>query len=294
LHLDVTGWTLQGEMPFYRRSIFWSGFVLIAFNSAVIGTVVYAFTPMSLTAPVMSLGVVCANVAACFGILVDKEKITSGAVASCIAIMCGIILAGWFGPEGASTPDAGQMKQATGEPIHVLCFVLATSVVLSYLVMRHVMEKSAARVVWCAFAATSCATFGNLGLKVCSVSLRHTIAGDNQLRYTGFWEVFVGTILCSLLNIYLLNETISDLPVSYGILLYIASDIVTTTIVGATFFKDFESMSSQDTGYFAVGIALTVVGILWLSNVKADEVRQEQHEQAPLKLEGSSKQSSYA
>ncbi len=81
---------------------------------------------------------------------------------------------------------------------------------------------------------------------------------------------------------------------SYGILLYIASDIVTTTIVGATFFKDFESMSSQDTGYFAVGIALTVVGILWLSNVKADEVRQEQHEQSPLKLEGSSKQSSYA
>lgn len=264
---------VESEKPFYLRLYFWLGFALICLDSCVIGIFVYAYTPMSLTAPVMALSVVVSFVFAGFGVIVEKENVPLSAVAASCVIIIGIVVAGFFGSKDTTSPTIAQMKQSVTQFRNLVFLTISACIVISFFVVKSIMETGTAKVVWGSLSAALCGAIGSMGMKGASVCLRVALTDDeNQFMYIGVYLLLLGCLCLGLTNVYLLNEAIENSPVTYGIPLYVSIDVVITIIAGAVAYGDFDNIRRIDIVCFALGIAATILGLFWLSYVKAEEI----------------------
>eukprot|EP00566_Odontella_aurita_P037846 CAMPEP_0113536452 /NCGR_PEP_ID=MMETSP0015_2-20120614/6266_1 /TAXON_ID=2838 /ORGANISM="Odontella" /LENGTH=418 /DNA_ID=CAMNT_0000435813 /DNA_START=159 /DNA_END=1415 /DNA_ORIENTATION=+ /assembly_acc=CAM_ASM_000160 len=118
----------ESDLPVYKRKFFWTGLVLLLVNSGGISLVVYAITPLGLTAPVNALTVVWGNLFSWRGwITGQREELNRRMVWANAVIVAGIVLTTTFGPKSGELPTLQAVAdhvRTSGAIVFLVCAFL--------------------------------------------------------------------------------------------------------------------------------------------------------------------------
>jgi len=79
---------------------------------------------------------------------------------------------------------------------------------------------------------------------------------------TPLWVMcLLGLACCAVVQLYFLNSTLANSPVSYGVPTYQTLLTLLTIVSGGIFFGEFAEMTRIDASLFSVGVALALGGV---------------------------------
>jgi len=128
--------------------------------------------------------------------------------------------------------------------------------------------RSVLSTLGCATAAACCGTLTQIFLKVVSMVVREAIQFDPSILTRELVPLIIAASLLALtavLQLYLINATMSTGKVIIAVPSYSSLTIVLTITGGAVFYGDFDSLTPGSMLNFGVGVSIVAVGILLLS-----------------------------
>lgn len=256
---------VEGDKALILRWYFWIGFALIGINAIPIGMFVYAYTPMTLTAPCQALSIVFGNILASKGILVEKEYVGKMSILATVITIVGVVLSGISGPSERHAPTEAMMKFHFGQPTTLAYFFASAGIVLSFLLFsKELPPSSNVKVFWGILVAALCGSVGNVGLKTVSVCFRVAHDAGDSFEPVATYTAAGGGALLSILNVYFLNKAIENSSSTYNIPLYIGLDVILTAVTGALAYGDLDHLKGDQASMMAAGMSITVFGLLAL------------------------------
>jgi len=126
-------------------------------------------------------------------------------------------------------------------------------------------------------------------MKVVSIALHEAAAGGGTGQYAGYGLLLhpavaislVGLVLAAPLQLFLINNTLASLPVSYAVPVYQALLTLLTTAAGGIFFREFAKTTMMTNLLYGAGAATSLAGLGVLGSA------QQADPQAQGGLEGS-------
>jgi len=262
----------QGDSKgsYMKNKLWWLGLSLTVIGE--IGNfVAYMFAPAALVAPLGTVTVISnAIIAPC----VLKEKFRYRDVAGVLLALIGATLIIIFSPDSEKDMTSTELAEALIQPaflIYASIIILLGIAAFAYL-RKHPDNKY---LVVPLLLSTVFGSFTVLSVKAVSMLLRQSFAGDNQFTHPFVYIAVVVLVVTAITQVKFLNEAMIHFDATAVVPTFFVMFTVGAILIGSIFYGDFDNASGKTIGLFTFGIALTFVGVRFITGNrlgKRDEI----------------------
>lgn len=258
------------QKPYYQQFLWCCGMCLLG-ASAVCDFVALAFVAQSLIAPLGALSLT-ANilVAPCF----LKESISREDLVATVVTTIGCVISVAAANHQGTTYTFNELLEFF-ETITYLCFF--TLCVCAMALINRIIEKMEHEVGWEELGARylpvlypiiggTAGSFSVTFAKAFVELVKATIYGDNEFLAPGPYIVTVFLIFFSVLQVHYLNKGLEEYPALTVIPVYQTCWILGCAAGGVVYFQEFKGFKLKDGFLFTLGLAITLLGVVLLSN----------------------------
>ena len=274
LHLRNQGKPAEVRDSYYKFGLWWLGVSLISIG-AVADFAALTFAPQSMVAPLGSLTLV-SNII--LSPIILKEIITTWDIVSTLTIVCGCIISVAF----ASHEDVVYSNDELFDfylrwPFLIYFAVVISFMVLCYIAMRHYeliesdhqrytpTEESWHRLTYPAISGTIGAQ--SVLFAKCFVEMIVNSFEHRGLLFERWQAYFIILAMagCIVFQIKWLNDGLLRFDASFTVPVFQAFWVVLSVASGLVFYNEYRGMNTLQKGLFALGIVITITGVIMLS-----------------------------
>ena len=231
--------------------------------------------PLSVVAPMASLGIVLAAVFAARGWIVAREPAAPIDMLGMFLTIAGVCLSAAFGPSGSTLPTVESMGATMSEPPFLTLTAVTFGVIFSWLGVQKLPacrsckpgEDHPVSAIVSSLCSGGCASFAFMFLKTLMVGSRLTIDEGSPLidMPWNFWVAagLLGPVAIS--QVYLLEMTLASGSTNYVIPVYTGTLVIVAGVQAGIVFREFDQLSSFSISLFCSGVIIASSGLAILS-----------------------------
>ena len=267
------------------RQPFWAFGLLLVVGGSLGDFMALGFAAQSLIVPVGGFTLV-ANVF--FAHYWLKEDLTRLDLLATFMIILGIVLITAFADKNEVTYDIEELKMLYKHTrFYIYLALVVTTCIVMFSIVKHIQKIDAKfghkseeykpwRRVHPVFTAALSGVIGaqsTLFAKSTAELLKKTFGGDNQLNNIVTWVIILA-MLCTIFGqIHWLTTALKDFNAVLVVPIFQCFFILFSIISGGVYFNEFAKMTGLQTTMFALGVLVTLSGVVLLASSQASQAQ---------------------
>ena len=279
----------DGDVPMWRRPLWYVGFLFLAVIATALEGVVLSLVPLTIVAPFAGLTILMSMLVAASGCISARVPLGAADAGGGVLTVVGVGLVAAYGPDGAAAEASISLAGVLGALANPQFINFITVTLLSVAIwllitlapplraLRALADSTGVATVLSAYAASVCGALSQTFLKSVAITIGYSLARIDQpgggwlvpWRLPSMWMALGGLAVCAPLQLWLLDAALASGDITYAVPLYQSMLVTLQLAAAAIFFHELGTTPTERLRGFAAGICVAIAGLVILARATA-------------------------